>query len=322
MRRSLVPAMAVVLVSVSALSWTAAVRGEPLDAKAIAADTKWAAHLDVDALHASSTFQKARDELLKVHPEAETALAVVREVWKFNPRADLHGITIYGSQIKKDTGVAIVHAKVDKDLLVEKVQQAPNHQASSYGTYELHTWLHAEGSAHQRSMTGTFYKPDMMIFGASVDEVKAAIDVLDGKKSNLAEAQPMLAGSIPQGAILCAGITGVADADLPHKPPVAKKVESVLVVIGESQGDVFFHGILSMKQADSAQQVKAVMDGAVALAALMHGDDAETMKLIDAVSVTASDRSVTVDWRAPVDAVLAHAKKACEQFRAHMQGHH
>jgi hypothetical protein len=304
------------------LGWAAALYAAPLDVKEIGADAKWGAHLDADALHASSLFQKAHDELMKQHPEAETALSVIREVWKFNPRADLHGITIYGEQVKKDTGVAIVHAKVDQNLLLDKVKQAPGHEASTYGKYELHTWLHAQGSRHQRSMTGTFYKPDVMIFGASTDEVKAALDVLDGTKPNLADKMPTLASSIPAGTILSAGISGVAEADLPHKPPIAKKAEALMLVIGESQGDVFVHGSLTMKQADVAEQVKTVVDGALAAAALMHGDDAEAMKLIDAVKATVADRTVTVDGHAPVDAVLAHAKKACAHWAAHKEGHH
>ena len=188
------------------LGFVAVVRAEPLDLKQVSADAKWAAHLDVDALHASSLFQKAREQMLKEHPEAEGHLAMFREVWKFDPAKDLHGITIYGRQVKKDTGVAIVHAKVDQNLLLEKAKQAPDHQVSTYGKYELHSWIHAKGSKHERSMTGAFYKPDVMVFGGSAEEVMAALDVLDGTKPNFAGKEPSLGGSIPQGAILVAGV--------------------------------------------------------------------------------------------------------------------
>jgi len=77
-----------------------------LDLKQVSADAKWAAHLDVDALTASSMFPKVRDQILKEHPEAESKLALVRNLWRFDPYTDLHGITIYGTQLKKSTGVA------------------------------------------------------------------------------------------------------------------------------------------------------------------------------------------------------------------------
>ena len=38
------------------------------------------------------------------------------------PMTDLHSITIYGTQLKKDTGVAIIHAKVDQKLLLDMVK--------------------------------------------------------------------------------------------------------------------------------------------------------------------------------------------------------
>ena len=279
-----------------------------MDLKQVSADAKWGADLDIDALHASSTFQKAREQFLKMHPEAEVIMAGVREVWKFDPRTDLHGITLYGVQVKKDTGVAIVHAKVDKDLLLEKVKQAPGHSETTYGKYELHIWTHAKGSHHERAMTGTFYTPDMLVFGASVDEVKAALDVLDGAKPNMADKKPM---TFSPGTIFCAGISGVAEADLPHKMPLAKKIDSVMVEIGENQGEVFVHGHVAAKEAENAQQFKSVIDGALAFATLMHGDDPETKKLIDAAKVTLADKNITLEWQAPVDAVVAQAQKAC-----------
>ena len=36
----------------------------------------------------------------------------------------LHGITIYGTQLKKETGVAIVRAKVDQKFLLDLGKQA------------------------------------------------------------------------------------------------------------------------------------------------------------------------------------------------------
>jgi hypothetical protein len=316
MRRTLGLAIAVVL------GFVAVVRAEPLDLKQVAADAKWAAHLDVDALHASTLFQKAREELLRKHPEAEKPLAMLAEVWKFNPVTDLHSITIYGKQIRKGTGVAIVRAKVDQNLLLEKAKLAPEHQVKTYGKYELHSWIHAKGSKHERGMTGTFYKPDVMIFGVSADEVTAALDVLDGTKPNLADKEPALSLATPPGTILSAGVGGLADTDLPCKSPLVKQADSLILAIGESQGQVFVNGMLTAKQADVAQQVKTIMDGALALATLAHNDDAESLKLINAVKVTIADRAVVVEARAAVDDVWAHMQKAMAKKAAHKDGRH
>jgi hypothetical protein len=292
-------------------------RSAPLDPQQMPADAKWGVHLDVDALHASTVFQKARKEFLKNHPEAESHLAKLRETWKFDPAADLHGITIYGTQVKKDTGVAIIHAKVDESLLLEKVKQAPDHQTAKHGKYELHTWTHAKGSKHNRSMTGTFYSSDVLVFGASVDEVKAALDVLDGAKPNVLGKVSELNFSLPPGAILVAGAIGLTDADLPTKSPIAKKINSLVLAAGEDQEAIFVVAQAAAKQTQTAQQIKAVLDGALAMAALAHSDDAEAMKLIGAVKAELSDKTVSVEWKAPVEAVLALMQKASDNWEKH-----
>ena len=306
------------------LGLAAVVRAAPVDLQQIAADAKWAAHLDVAALMASDIPQKAKQRLLEKHPEAEKHLQMVCAVWNFDPRTDLQGITIYGTQMKRKTGVAVVHAKVDQNLLLDKVQQAPNHQATTYGKYELHTWDHGVGSRHERAMTGVFYKPDVMVFGASPDEVKAALDVLDGTKPNFTSKESGLSLSIPSGAILVAGAVGLSEVDLPCESPLARKAHALVLAIGVDQGDVFLVGQVVAKEAEVAQQVKTVLDGGLALAAISKSDDPEALKLIQAVNVTAYDKMVNVEWRAPVDDVwagvhkaIAEAKKARKHWKEH-----
>ena len=232
------------------------------------------------------------------------------------PCKDLHGITIYGRQLKKDTGVAIVRAKVDRQRLVEKAKLAPDHRLSTYGKYELHSWIHAKGSKHERSMTGAFYTSDVIVFGGSAEEVMAALDVLDGTKPNFAAKEPSLSASIPQGAILVAGVTGLGDANLPCKCPLAKQVDSLGLAIGEYQGQVFVEGKLTAKKADVAQQMKTVAEGALALAALVHNDDADAVKLIGAAKVAVADKTVSLQWSAPVDAVWAQLQKCIAKAKA------
>ena len=318
MRIRLVLAVAVVL------GLASLVQADPVNLQQIAADAKWAAHLDVDALMASDVPQKARQLLLEKHPEAEQHLAMVCSVWNFDPRTDLHGITIYSAKIKRKTGVAIVHANVDQELLLEKAQQAPNHQATTYGKYELHTWDHGIGSKHERAMTGVFYSPDVMVFGASPEEVKAALDVLDGTKPNISSKESGLTLSIPPGAVLVAGAIGLTETDLPCKSPLAKKTDAVVLAIGGDQGDVYLVGQLIAKEAEVAQQVKTVLDGGLALAAISKSDDPKALKLIQAVNVTASDKTVNLEWRAPVDEVWAGVQKAvaeAEKARKHWKKH-
>jgi len=305
------------------LGLVALAQAEPLSLKQVAADAKWVAQVDVDAAQASIVLKNAREQLMKEHPQAEVILAGIREVWKFDPRTDLHGLTFYGEKLKKDTGVVLVHAKLDQNLLLEKAKAAPDHQATAYGKYELHTWTHAKGTKHQRSMTGAFYGPDILIFGASIDEVKAALDVLDGTKPSLATADQTVAnpltGAVPPGAILVARAIGIAEADLPHKCPLAKQIEGLALVVGEYQGDSFFDAKLTMKQPELAQQMKAVVEGLRGIAMILHGDDADAVKLLSSLKITAEGNVLSVEWRAPAETVWAHAQKMCAKMKEHRE---
>jgi hypothetical protein len=300
------------------LGFAALAQADPLDVKQVSADFKWAAHLDVDALMASGMMQKVRPQILKEHPQVETQLGILRNLWRFDPMTDLHGITVYGTQLKKDTGVAIIHAKVDQKLLLEMVKTTPEHQVSTYGKYELHTWL-KEGQKHENA---TFFKPDVIVFGASADELKAALDVLDGTKPGLTVNSETLASLIPPGTILAAGARNLSEANLHPESPLSKQADSAMLVVGEKQGQVFVRATLNVKDAEIAKQVKAVADGALALAALVKSDDPDALKLIGAVKVTQADKAISVEGQAAIDLLWAQMQKEIAKKKAEHERHH
>ncbi len=319
MRKTLGLALAVVL------GLASYVQAEAINLQQISADAKWAVHLDIDALRTSSVAQKVAAKVLEKHPEVQGHLAMVQAVARFNPCTDLHSVTFYGRQIKPNSGVAIVRANVDKALLSDKVKLAPEYRMSNYGKYELHSWIHAKGSKHERTMTGAFYKDDVLLFALSADEVMAAIDVLDGKKPNFSgkETGLLTNSTLPSGAILVAGAIGLDSVETPCKSPLVKQLSSLVLVTGEDQGNLFVQGHLVVKDAEVAKQLKSIADGAIALALLSKSDDAEAVKLINAVKVTAADKAVVVEGRASIDAVLAHVHKAiAEAQKAHKDWRH
>ncbi|MEN6556630.1 MAG: hypothetical protein ABFC54_00475, partial [Thermoguttaceae bacterium] len=271
------------LAIIALLGLTATVWAEPLDQHCVSADAKWAVHLDADALHASSLYQKTRQQVLEKHPEAVAGLAMIRELWKFDPSTDLHGVTVYGSQLKRDTGVAIIHAKVDQPFLLERLKKAPEHRVSTYGKYDVHSWLHAKGFRCERPMAGAFFKPDVLVFGGSSEEVMAALDVLNGTKPSRADQGPSSGGKTHPGAVFVISAIGLGDLDWPCRSPLAQQVDSLTLTVGENDGKIFVEGAMTAKKAETAQQLKAVGDGALALATLMHGEDASLVKLLSAL---------------------------------------
>jgi hypothetical protein len=301
---------------VAVLAVAGLAQATPLDLKQISADAKWAAHLDVDALMASKSMQKVRAQIVKDHPDAESALAMIHTVWRFDPTTDLHGVTVYGAQFKKDTGAAIVRAKVDQKFLVDLLKATPAYKTDKYGKYDVHSW-----TDKAKKNNAVFFQPDVIVFSTSLDELKAALDVLDGTKPNFASKGDDWSGKLPPGTILAAGARDLSEAKLHAESPLSKQADSVALIVGEYQGQLSVHGTLNVKQAEIAKQVKAVADGALALASLAKFDDPDALKLIAAVKVTLADKAVSVDAQLPVEELWAQLQKEAAKKQAEIRHH-
>jgi hypothetical protein len=288
----------------------------PFDAKQVSAELKWGAYLDVDALMASNSMKKVKDQIMKEHPDAESALGMLRTMWRFDPRTDLHGITVYGTQLKKDTGVAIVNAKVDQKFLLEMAKQLPQYQTSAYGKFEVHSWMHGK-----KRENAAFFKPDVMVFGGSLDELKAALDVLDGAKPNISQKTPEQPVELPPGTILAIGVQSLSEADLPCESPLLKQADGALIFVGERNGNLFVQGTLNVKQEEIAAKLENVVKGALAFVSLAKFDDPDATKLIDSVKVSRSNKSVSIEAQAPVDAIWAQIQKEHAREKAEMKKH-
>jgi len=55
------------------LGFAGLAQASPLDLKQVSAEAKWAAHLDVDALMASKSMQKVREQIRKDNPRPKRA---------------------------------------------------------------------------------------------------------------------------------------------------------------------------------------------------------------------------------------------------------
>ena len=284
----------VVLTLAIVLGAAATVRAEPVNPKQVPADAKWLAHVDVDAMRASTVVQKAWQKCMEMHKDAAKHLEKAREMWGFDLQTDLHGLTFFGKEPGKHTGVLIVYAKLDLKQLSEKAEKAPDHKVVKYGSYNLHSWTH-KGPHHAGTVSGTSFAGDRLLLASSVEELKAALDVLDGKSPSLAADSP-LAGKLHPGTTLLFRAIGLSTANLPGKCPLAKQMESVRIAVGEQSGQSFFRAKAVMTNAEVVGQVKAIVEGAKALATLHCGSNPQVKKLIDALTVNVNDKTVHLTW--------------------------
>lgn len=299
------------------LGFAAAGQAARLDSAAVAGDAKWVAHLDVDAMRASSVVQKGYQEFLEKCPVANVAEAIFASshtLIGMDPRTDLHGLTFYGSQIGKEEGVLIVYADVDQKLLAEKVKKARDYKSSTHGSHELHSWTH-EDKRGKRPVTGAFYKDNAVVFSASEAEVIAALDVMDGEKPALT--CEVLAAEVPAGTTVLARAVDIAEA--PGDSKVAKEIESISIVSGENGGKSFLHVEVITKSSHVAEQMGKVADGIRGLGMLHAIDCPDAKPLIDPIKVKVADKRLTIDSSVPADAVWKHMQSSIKTI---IERHH
>jgi Spy/CpxP family protein refolding chaperone len=303
---------------VLALGWglAAVSTAEPLNPKDVPAKANWVAHVDVDAMRDSLVVKNAWQKLVAAHKDAEKHVDKLRDATGMDLRSDLHGITAFGPQAGQHTGVLIVHAKFDSKLLLEKAAKAPDHKVVKYGSHDLHSWTDKHhGKPH--TALGVIYQPDVLVFSDCIDQLKAAVDVLDGKSPALAGDSP-LARRVPAGATVLFRAIGLAQANL-GKCPFAKQLDSIRVTAGENNGQSFFRARVAVVSEEVANQMKAVVEGGKALALLRAGSDEQAKKIIDGLKISVQDKSLALQFSAPAGDIWQMIQKQAKrmaEFRA------
>lgn len=301
------------------LGLAAAATAGPLDLKQVSAGAKWVGHVDVDAMRSSIFMQRAYEKAMGTVPDAGRRLGSFAENFGVDLSRDLHALTAYGTKSDQPEGVLIVDANVDQNLLLERAAKAPDHKKSTYGSYELHAFTEAKGKKDERKMVGAFYKPTLMVFAASIDGIKAALDVLDGKSPSLAGKTSPLAAAPPAGTLVLVRAIGLADAGSPFKLPLATQLDTLSIAVAEQDARFSAEGKVVAKSKETAEQLRAIADGFRAAAEVQHAKDPDAAKVIKMFKVTTADKAVKIEFSGPVDDIWAAAEKAADQIAEHLK---
>jgi hypothetical protein len=292
----------------------------PLDLRHVSVDAAWLGHVDFDAMRESIVVQKAMAE----HKHAGHK-EFIEKTLRIDPDKDLHGMTFYGKEIGKRKGVMILHAKVDRDHVMSVARMFSKAAVADYRDHKLHCWTHkSRHSSKTRNVAAVFYGEEAIVLASSVDELKQAVDVLEGKSPSLA-ADSALAGNIPAGTTMLMRVEGVSDANLPDKCKVAKQTKSFRFVTGEYDGESFYRARAKMTQGEVVGQLTDIVEGLRALGQIHVGDNETGRKLLDALRINTDGTTLTVLWSAPAEDVWAiidaHRKIYQEKKKQYRQRH-
>jgi hypothetical protein len=217
----------------------------------------------------------------------------------------------------------ILHAKMDQGKVSTWAAALPGREASEHNGHKISTWT-KEHHGKKHTMSSTWYGEERLVIASSVEEINAALDVLDGKADSIGEEGP-LAGPVPAGTTLMMRVSGIDEAELKCKDPVAKQTKSFRFVVGEKDGQSFFRSRSVMTNPEIVGSLKEIVEGGKALAGIHFTDNEQAQGLVKNLDIDADGSTLTLLWEGPAETVWTQLELQSEKMKAHfakMREHH
>ena len=299
------------LVFLAILATCAVLQAGPLEQRHIAADAKWLVHLDLDAIRTSQSAKFLVGAWLQTEP-ARSHLAGIRTAIGLDLVNDLHSITLYGDELVPDRGVLAVRASLNRPRVMAFLARQPDFARKKHDGYELLSWTERRGG-QKHTVFGAMHGEEAIAFSRDAGDLAAALAVLDGKAAHLADSNSLLRGQAPEGAVLLVRASGLSEAKVALQSPILRLSETIDLTAGEEAGAAFVEVRLTAESAEHVPHFRDVATGLVALARLMRANDDDVLKLLDAVTISTNDRTVSARWSGQLADIFKAA--ANERFR-------
>lgn len=276
----------------------------PLKRGDVSGQAAWMVHLDCDGLRPTTVGKYVLSELEK--PEAQSKLEGFQTMFGFDPRTQLHGLTLYGTGSTPREGVLVVYADADPDRLVTLAKSAKDAEDSKYKEHTIYSWL--DEKKHGSHRVYAALDKGRVIFGQNSASVGKALDVLD-------EITPSLDASKEFPELGARGDKNFLEAavrhlDLPESHPnaaILRLSKLLRLQLGETDGRV--QGTLTMEANDDevAGNIASIAQGLVALMKLQK-DKPEAVKVGEAISLKQNGDRVTLSLSVPGEQAVALMK--------------
>jgi len=301
------------MTAAAACAVTLAARAASLNPKDLASDPALVVHLDADALKSTSV-----GKLLLADQDVQTKLAAVQAMFSFDLRSNLHGLTIYTTMDHSQEGVLILYADFEPDRLITLAKAFPGYHSETNGSYVIYNWLDEKKKGNDGApRIYAAISGHRLIFGKSEPVLTAALDVMAGKADNYTGTKMLLKPAdgeliVAQGAVLK---FTVEDGNPSAAVFQASKV--VRFKLGEASEKVGAVVSFEAKDADSANQISAMLNGLLALVKFQK--DPNALKLANMVNLQQDGERVTVSLSVPTADVVAMLKQGAAE-KADNQG--
>lgn len=262
--------------------------GGQLNKAQISSSAKWVAHADIDKLN-TTTIWKLIKETNK-DPKAANKIAAVTQVLGFNPLEDLSGVTLYGVDYKPNRGVVLLQGKIPAAHLEVLVRAIDSHKEVASGSHVIHQWIDEK---KKTPVALCLYNQSMAVLGAELDDIAAAIAVLDSKDSSLAQNKTIVPDVSPD-TLLFAFVQN--DGNMVIENPQAaifQNSKALTFAAAETDGKVSMELQLQAGSQEELVRIEQVSRGLLALMTLQSQNNPDAAKLAQDIRINVAGNTIT-----------------------------
>lgn len=282
----------------------------------VAANSVWVLHVNCDTLRPTAIGKYILAELEK--PEAQAKLAVFQNMFSFDLRTQLHGLTLYSTGSTPQDGVLLVYADFDADKLTTLAKAANDSQNSTHNGHTIYNWVDENKKARhgEKQRVYASIQGNRIIFGQRESAVSQALDVFDSSVPNLSTGN-----AFPQlgGANDISFLAGAArKLNLSQSDPnaaVFRLSKSMRLQIGEVQQNLVGTLTLEANDEEVAGSMMAIAQGMIGLVKLQK-DKPEATRLLQAINLKQDGSSLILTINVPTDDVVGAMKASAERNAA------
>jgi hypothetical protein len=279
--------------------------GGKLDQKQIPADSAWLVHLDFETFGSTQIGQLVTAEIKSKHQDKINAL---QELIGSNLMTDVASVTLFGPDAQEENAVSLIKGRYNKEKLLAILKLNQTYGQTAYDNYTLHTWV---DDKRKKEQVGAFAGEDLIVISETQTAIKAALDVLAGKQTSLAQQAQLPLFSLsqtPNGAFIIAAAEGLSKLAGEEHAAILKNSNFMVFITSEQAGNLKAHLQLESETEESAMQIEQVVRGMLAFATLQMKDQPQLQKLLQSGVISRDGKNLQVDLSAPSGAVFFFIK--------------
>jgi hypothetical protein len=280
----------------------------PLDASRVPAAARWVVHLDQEAVRGSA-LRPVLDEAAS-HPKVAPKLALLEALTGLDPQEDMRGVTIVGGEGGERQATVLVAGRFEREKLLLILRAMDGYEESSYGGHTIHSWPDKSRSRPPR-MYGCFVGEELAVIGGHLAGVRQVLDTIDGK-ADAAAASPLWEGLLTaEGRPLALAAAREVRhlQDLEEKAAVLRHVESLFLLLEETQDGFVLGGRLQATTAEAAGKIRQVLLGLQALVELSDEQEPALREFAASLAVAVEGSSVSARGAVPAPVLVARLRE-------------